>query len=55
MYIPAQFNIKDETLAFDIMKDIVLRPFFLKHNGMSYGTHLALFNIEHEHLKRKQR
>ncbi|WP_350302085.1 FMN-binding negative transcriptional regulator [Peribacillus frigoritolerans] len=42
MYIPAQFNIKDETLAFDIMKEHSFATLFSQHNGMPYATHLPI-------------
>ncbi|MDQ0198270.1 FMN-binding negative transcriptional regulator [Neobacillus ginsengisoli] len=42
MYIPAHFKIKDETLAFDIMKKHSFATFFSQHNGMPFATHLPL-------------
>ena len=42
MYIPAYFKIKEETLAFDIMKEHSFATLFSQHNGMPFATHLPL-------------
>ncbi|PGY06678.1 negative transcriptional regulator, PaiB family [Bacillus sp. OV166] len=42
MYIPAHFKIKDETLAFDIMKEHSFATLFSQHNGLPFATHLPL-------------
>ncbi|MET3322217.1 UNVERIFIED_ORG: transcriptional regulator [Peribacillus simplex] len=42
MYIPAHFKIKDETLAFDIMREHSFATLFSQHNGMPFATHLPL-------------
>ncbi|MFE0505693.1 FMN-binding negative transcriptional regulator [Peribacillus butanolivorans] len=42
MYIPAHFKIKDETLAFDIIKEHSFATLFSQHNGMPFATHLPL-------------
>ncbi|MBZ5752935.1 FMN-binding negative transcriptional regulator [Metabacillus rhizolycopersici] len=51
MYIPAHFKIKDETLAFDIMKEHSFATLFSQHNGMPFATHLPLIlNKENSYL-----
>ncbi|MFJ7932137.1 FMN-binding negative transcriptional regulator [Peribacillus sp. NPDC096448] len=42
MYIPAHFNIKDETLSFNVMKEHSFATLFSQHDGMPYATHLPL-------------
>jgi transcriptional regulator len=51
MYIPAHFKIKDETLAFDIMKEHSFATLFSQHYGMPFATHLPLIlNKENSYL-----
>lgn len=51
MYSPAHFKIKDETLAFDIMKEHSFATLFSQQNGMPFATHLPLIlNKEHTYL-----
>ncbi|MBT2724441.1 FMN-binding negative transcriptional regulator [Bacillus sp. ISL-46] len=42
MYIPTHFRIKDDTLAFDIMKEYSFATLFSQHNGLPFATHLPL-------------
>lgn len=42
MYIPTHFKIKDDTLAFAIMKEHSFATLFSQHNGMPFATHLPL-------------
>lgn len=42
MYIPAHFNIKDETLSFNVMKEHSFATLFSQHDGMPCATHLPL-------------
>ena len=42
MYIPTHFKIKEETLAFDIIKEHSFATLFSQHNGMPFATHLPL-------------
>ncbi|WP_299095507.1 FMN-binding negative transcriptional regulator [uncultured Metabacillus sp.] len=42
MYIPAHFNMKDETFAFDIIKEHSFATLISQHNGMPFATHLPL-------------
>ncbi|MEY2195678.1 FMN-binding negative transcriptional regulator [Neobacillus sp. BF23-41] len=42
MYIPTHFKIKDDTLAFDIMKEHSFATLFSQHNGLPFATHLPL-------------
>jgi transcriptional regulator len=50
MYIPANFKIKDETLAFDIMKEHSFATLFSQHNGLPFATHIPLIlNKDHSY------
>lgn len=42
MYIPAHFKIKDETIAFDIMKEHSFATLISQHNEIPFATHLPL-------------
>ncbi|MEH7375420.1 FMN-binding negative transcriptional regulator [Neobacillus drentensis] len=42
MYIPTHFKIKDDILAFAIMKEHSFATLFSQHNGMPFATHLPL-------------
>ncbi|MCT8136850.1 FMN-binding negative transcriptional regulator [Anaerobacillus sp. CMMVII] len=42
MYTPSHFNIIDETLNYDIMKDHSFATLFSQHHGMPVATHLPL-------------
>ncbi|QCJ42637.1 FMN-binding negative transcriptional regulator [Bacillus sp. S3] len=51
MYIPAHFKIKDETEAFDIIKENSFATLISQHNGMPFATHLPLnLNKDHSYL-----
>ncbi len=51
MYIPSQFKIIDETMAFDIIKEHSFATLFSQHNGMPFATHLPLLlNKENTYL-----
>jgi transcriptional regulator len=42
MYIPTHFKIKDDTLAFAIMKEHSFATLFSQHIGLPFATHLPL-------------
>ncbi|KKI91256.1 transcriptional regulator [Bacillus sp. SA1-12] len=51
MYIPEYFKMKDETFAFDIMKEHSFATLFSQHKGMPFATHLPLIlNEDHSYL-----
>jgi transcriptional regulator len=42
MYIPKDFKITDETMAYEIMKEHSFATLFSQHDGMPFATHLPL-------------
>ncbi|WP_368503200.1 FMN-binding negative transcriptional regulator [Alkalihalophilus sp. As8PL] len=51
MYIPSHFRVKDETVAYDIMKEHSFATLFSQHNGLPFATHLPLIlNKENTYL-----
>lgn len=51
MYIPTHFEVTDEALIYDIIKDYSFATLFSQHNGMPFATHLPLtLNNENTYL-----
>ncbi|MCM3163544.1 FMN-binding negative transcriptional regulator [Metabacillus litoralis] len=51
MYIPKYFNITDEKMAHDVIKEHSFATLFSQHNGMPFATHLPLIlNKENSYL-----
>ncbi|RIX52197.1 FMN-binding negative transcriptional regulator [Paenibacillus nanensis] len=42
MYIPKHFQIEDEKIAYEIIKEHSFATLFSQHNGMPFATHLPL-------------
>ncbi|WP_047152505.1 FMN-binding negative transcriptional regulator [Aneurinibacillus tyrosinisolvens] len=42
MYIPSHFQIEDEKIAYEIIKEHSFATLFSQHNGMPFATHLPL-------------
>lgn len=51
MYIPSHFKMKDEQLAYDLIKEYSFATLFSQHEGLPYVTHLPLvLNSEKTYL-----
>ncbi|WP_282137427.1 FMN-binding negative transcriptional regulator [Rossellomorea aquimaris] len=51
MYIPKDFKVTDESVAYEIMKEHSFATLFSQHDGMPHATHLPLLvNKENTHL-----
>ncbi|QHT62836.1 FMN-binding negative transcriptional regulator [Paenibacillus lycopersici] len=48
MYIPAHFEIKDTSIAYEIMRENSFATLFSHHDGAPYATHLPLI-LDHNH------
>lgn len=51
MYIPSHFEIKDTSIAYEIMRENSFATLFSQHDGAPYATHLPLIlNHNHKYL-----